>query len=403
MREGKRRWTKWGLPALIGAAVAAGWILLPREPLLFARARRVTDARNHPEYSRYLWRSDREAITFALKGNMSCDAYIARFHIRWAADPRVKMVIYSMNPGYQALSLDAATGIQSPLAAFNRSFTAHTDGDGLALWRRYGLYHLLADGCVSPDGRWLLWGDTDMARGSGGRYAAFALDGSRTLKWPHAVRPGNSMPPEAGYPVAWMPDSRHWVELSSGLEVDPNSPRTVTVPRRVIIHSVDAPGEVSKTPLLPDGGDLIGITPQRHLLTLTPRDGEEHGAELEEYDLNANAALVRHFPVRTPPNGKFPYHQVALAPQGHRLAWLVPIEKTPPGPPFLARFWTMAGNRPHTVETLWVTRLDGSEPQEVGYLPFKTDDPLPEDLRWLPGGKQLSFIYKGALYTVPAD
>jgi hypothetical protein len=403
MQAGKRRWTKWGLPALIGAAVAAGWNLLPREPLLFARARRVTDARNHTEYSRYLWRSDREALTFALKGNLTCEAYIARFHFNGAADPHVKMVIYSLNPGYQALSVDAATGMQTPLTAFNKTFTAQTNGDGLALWRRYGLYHLLADGCLSPDGRWLLWCDMIMRRGAGGRYAAFALDGSRMLTWTHADNSGNSIPPEAGYPFAWMPDSRHWIELRVGQEVDPKSNRLVTIPGYLVIRSVDAPGVVSKKPLLSAGGDLLGITPQRLLLTLKPRNGGEHDAEVEEYDLNANAALVRHFPVRAPPNGKFSYHQVALSPQGDRLAWLVPIEKTPPGPPFLARFWAMVGNRPSTAETLWVTRLDGSEPHEVGYLPVKPDAPLPEDLRWLPGGSQLSFVYKGALYTVPAD
>ena len=48
-------------------------------------------------------------------------------------------------------------------------------------------------------------------------------------------------------------------------------------------------------------------------------------------------------------------------------------------------------------DEIWVSGLDGSQMTEIG-----SDSRPLFQLQWLPGGKQLSFLYREGLYTVPA-
>ncbi len=55
---------------------------------------------------------------------------------------------------------------------------------------------------------------------------------------------------------------------------------------------------------------------------------------------------------------------------------------------------------------IWVSRLDGSAMREIGYVRVAApaDGSCPDDityLQWLPDGKRLSFLYRGALWIVP--
>ena len=93
----------------------------------------------------------------------------------------------------------------------------------------------------------------------------------------------------------------------------------------------------------------------------------------------------------------------ALQPYGDHLAWLVIQEIRPPSPAWMQRIWAFLGQRPHQVIGLWVGHLDGSQMHEIGHMSYQPDEEIPQQLRWAPGGKLLSFIYKGSLYTAPAD
>jgi hypothetical protein len=63
--------------------------------------------------------------------------------------------------------------------------------------------------------------------------------------------------------------------------------------------------------------------------------------------------------------------------------------------------------KPTINEALWVSHADGRGLREVGYVPAQPGvsgsptDGL-KDVQWLPDGKQVSFVYHGTLYVVPA-
>ena len=113
--------------------------------------------------------------------------------------------------------------------------------------------------------------------------------------------------------------------------------------------------------------------------------------ELSVWSLHASTALQRwtvHLPGRA--------YEIAVSPKGDRIAWLLmPNLK----------------GRPRNVQrgaaSLWVSQLDGSRMREIGSagtdVRQRSAPSLLMQLRWLPGGKRLSFLYNGALYTVPTD
>ena len=90
---------------------------------------------------------------------------------------------------------------------------------------------------------------------------------------------------------------------------------------------------------------------------------------------------------------------VAVSPTADRLAWRTVQRSAFASLPPLFRRLSYYGD----THTLWVSRIDGGgmrrigSETEVGYemQPFG-------HLRWLPGGKSLSYVYGGELYMIPA-
>lgn len=63
--------------------------------------------------------------------------------------------------------------------------------------------------------------------------------------------------------------------------------------------------------------------------------------------------------------------------------------------------------RPIYTESVWISRTDGHGMQELGHVPTHLDEngtpqDLLRDVRWLPDGRQISFVYEGTLYVMPA-
>ena len=110
--------------------------------------------------------------------------------------------------------------------------------------------------------------------------------------------------------------------------------------------------------------------------------------------------FIVHFP------GGAWFKQAALSPQGNRAAWLVEREYISPYQRFMAKFL----HRPITPQLqkeILVSKIDGSEMREIGTFDVPFGEKLEVEktitgLRWLPGGKQLSFEHDGGLWTVPA-
>lgn len=51
---------------------------------------------------------------------------------------------------------------------------------------------------------------------------------------------------------------------------------------------------------------------------------------------------------------------------------------------------------------VYVSRVDGTQMQEIGSAPTPEEANQDVEIKWLPGGKRLSFVYKNVLYTVSA-
>jgi hypothetical protein len=114
------------------------------------------------------------------------------------------------------------------------------------------------------------------------------------------------------------------------------------------------------------------------------------------------AAASRSFPVRLPvPGGEA---SVALSPDGERVGWLVYT-----GRPFsLIEQWLARlnprfafGAAPRYTLNLFVSKRDGTGVREVGRVAVSPQDRSRGALRWTPDGTRLSFVFEGALWTVP--
>src|SRR5262249_15860372 len=86
-------------------------------------------------------------------------------------------------------------------------------------------------------------------------------------------------------------------------------------------------------------------------------------------------------------------NEIALSPRGDLRAWRFSFERS-----------TSSGTKVSS-EELWVSQLDGTYMRLIGWVEARPPlyDDLAGSLRWTPDGKNLSFIYQKALYTVPVN
>jgi len=75
---------------------------------------------------------------------------------------------------------------------------------------------------------------------------------------------------------------------------------------------------------------------------------------------------------------------------------------------WLHRVYPRFDPEPTFSEELWVARADGQGRHKIGFVPTLLDEhsnpvTLLQEVRWLPDGKRISFIYRDTLYVVPAE
>ncbi|HLK58791.1 MAG TPA: hypothetical protein VKU00_19620 [Chthonomonadaceae bacterium] len=311
-------------------------------------------------------------------------------HYLWLSDDTALGMTYE---GYhdEAFLLNAHTRAKTPLDTLNTALQTITPTDE---------QHL------SPDGKWLLWtgvcNSQHMPPGYGKRYVlpqigphfdsyravATAIDGSRQID----TQQGNNL--------AWFPDSQSWIRL--GYHLNGAAWQTFTEEQ-----SLSSPQKrVTALPngiSLPINGRLLGVLPDKRLLILCGSlSSFQRNSSLSLCTLRLDSKLpsVQSYPISLPFG--WTIANVKLSPSGYRLAWQA-YGRRNRVPRFLMRFPVFASQSRENIYRLWVTDVDGSHRKEVGEEaapPIDGWDLSFYDLSWLPDGKHLSFIFRGALWTV---
>jgi hypothetical protein len=242
---------------------------------------------------------------------------------------------------------------------------------------------------ASPDGEWIL--------ASSIRTRAMTViraDDSREIDWRFN---GNFESP------VWMRDSRHWVGLSRErgeylvdlFDLDRPNDRSEHILDVQERKEWESPGGIAPT--------LAGVMPDGRVFAIQwsqPADGQVLTARFLP-DGEVEYPRTRRIPI---PAGRkaVPLLPPVLSPDGERIAWFISVPRTPLGWPATQRFWAPFKTAPSVQIGLWTTRLDGSDPNEIGVFTRRDPDDRPSLLQWTPDGRNLSFRYQGALFFVPA-
>ncbi len=339
MRRSKRLRHLIFVAGLLGI-VAIGTTLLPQEPLLLDRAVKVVDV---PGW----WSPESTA----------CD-------YRWVSDT----VLFTGTGEWRLnnpILYDILSHRQTPLTLLQKHLQKENDM-GTNDWE------------LSPDGKWLLWtmelySDVRAARLDGSGFQIVALP-----------PPGNTV----GL-IGWEEDSHHW--RAEGFDYSSGKLTNVF------------------------GGD-VSLPGKGHSLPLSAGEAFFHSDSVR-VDKDSNCIVVRlpeagyvadskgkSVTLRPPRDRKI--IDIVQSNEGNQLAWLLVSVRTPLMAKWLRLLYPRYAVPPHTYIEMWLSRLDGSDMREVGYIVAEGDADeaeQPDNLRWLPSDKKISFLYKEALWTVAAE
>jgi hypothetical protein len=266
---------------------------------------------------------------------------------------------------------DSNSGQETPLPALTEHFNQFP---GPHSWA-----------AISPDGQWLLW--------IGLGYCAAQLNGSGFHRWEGAAD-------SSTVSAKWLGDSRHWVE-----EITDNDGRI----KSLVQHDLD---DVKKAiriklprvdPLHIRSDSSWGmpvVTWDRHYLAFGsqwPASSSLLRVVRIGFGEHARARISTiHAPESWLFAGAWSYrsdNETTLSLRGDRIAGVCQ-------PRSRKRI-----NKSMQLVAIWVSSINGRGMHQIGVIQTNTNDQAPwlYDLRWLPDGKHLSFVYRGALYTVAAD
>ena len=208
--------------------------------------------------------------------------------------------------------------------------------------------------------------------------------------------------------LVWMPDGKHWIV--SRMDGD-------------FLCSLDGVPfrQLNTTSLSQWTPYVLGVNRQSHAIATLGNDwfeapdpshqitGVNYPAlSLQEFDPLAPSRSPRKWRVQAPSGCS--RGQIVFSPRADRILWIV--DKQEPA----LKVWMqrlrlenkqgVAGD-----EALYVSRVDGSEMKELSSTPLDRQKwgstvfvtkPL-SDIRWLPDGKRISYVYKNALYIAPVN
>jgi hypothetical protein len=285
---------------------------------------------------------------------------------------------------------DIKTGAETVLPALTRQLNISIP---------YSTIHWLLP---SPDGKWLIWGEAGPSP-----LFVTSVDGARQFSWPK----GRSK-------AHWLPDSQHWSHWEYGYDMNWTE---------VEIHNVSTPDQsqgIDTPPAGLKGLDVLAVQSEDVIIART-RDVDRSGAVIASG--RGYITIITPISASPPPfrdiqelsvwslHSAKPLHQftihlsgpaldVKVSPQGDRVVWLVQRQNTSPAFKLLQRLFPAWKGDDHESLAIYASKLDGSQMQEIGRVDSKaTTDRLIEEMRWLPGGKRLSFIVNDTLWTVPVE
>lgn len=289
--------------------------------------------------------------------------------------------------------LDIKTGKRNPLEGLTALLEKTKSADIIGPF----------DFTTSPDGVWILW--INFAN----QYVLCAshLDGSHYRQWSGGLT-GHFFFPDDRHLIQ-VPDEEHSITIRD--LIDPTQDRKYTRRNQAMaalknynIHKPDAMN-VFDAPDEKLGGSVRITTSLRgeKLLWLFPE----------------SARNINDTEIALPQRAK--YIDGIAAPQLNAIGYYLQISQKPALVEVLHRIFPKVAVKPTLTEGLWVSNPDGHGMHEIGHVPSVAEhkglsdrltvgfhelaenpnDQL-HDIRWLPGGKQISFVYHGTLYVVPA-
>lgn len=240
---------------------------------------------------------------------------------------------------------------------------------------------------LSPDGKWAL---NHHAEATGVEFLLHAVEGTKTVRRSVArsIVDANLVAMAYGGELAWMRDSRRWLwhphaDMEYTLHFylygldSPGLLRSlkVAMPKERAFFGADLPPE-----------DLLGITADGLGLLAHGTESRDVADRLELFTFRMDRSSTAQAVAFTLPATATAFP--ALSPTGDRIAWELYVE----------------GETHDTLE-IWISRTDGSGMHALGKRDIEPGsyEGLTGAIKWLPGGKSLSFLYQDRLYTLPVS
>jgi len=289
----------------------------------------------------------------------------------WSAEHEILVLERSSSnkKAFKLRTVDARTRESKDLSAFNKKLADDLVGDrvDLALEGIPGGITYDPPSCsISPDGRWLLWL-------SGNRkWVTASLDGKEVYSWPKAEGVDSGM---------------HWLTGETWLETRVVEKADRLELGQMVVRRIGSPMPVSQTTLTGvEDATWFGISESR-LLGRVGADELSKQETILVLPLSGAPKLERYtVPLPKPAI----VSEVSLSREGNRLVWLLQMSEESDGEYQLH----LSGLRGEGMRELG--RMRG---QTARTSKSRTGEAIywPQQLRWAPGGKQLSFIFKDEL------
>ena len=300
---------------------------------------------------------------------------------QWASPDKVLVKIHEV-----PRLVDVKTGVQTPLTGMLQALAAHPELGRLA-------QRGPRDWILSPDGQWVLMRSYNSQQTLQRRYLPISLpgfwvaakcDGSRVVSYPAMF--------ERTTQAIWNVKNDGWMAFT------PESRKPA------VIHYPLKPGETPKSVALRDYSDYrdpditIGIVRKDKLVL----GSWFNSAQISVIDANRSGLTLERYPIRLPARASAV--ELEVSPQGDRIAWMLSFSGSSPVTS-LSRVLPFIHTGPgQTSGEVWVSDIRGEhmKPLVTGAASASVYNGI-RFLRWTPDGSQISFVYDGRLYTVPAS
>lgn len=361
-----------------GAAAVLFFSLLPKPLMLLDRAKPYPNSRGLLEFGfDYFWLSDHEIL---FKGRR----------------PRRSYTIFDD----WVTRMDLRTMKEVPTAPLNKLIIKEV------LELKGGPDHLN----ISPDGKWMLWSTLVSAYSQNppGKVVHIATAmGSRDYRWldtDKASQQQHFIYHDCN--MIWHGDSKGWTEFHTGGGQVPYSLKNYSI------------GSPIQSPWITLGSSgmymtVLGEMPDGRIIALDKnRRHPKPSTELLKTYRAESGSKPEQVEFVIPPNC-IDWGSI-LSPQGDQIAWVFANINNDNAAGPLGKFYKLLGREERPWVGLWTSKTDGSDLREVGHINAGAGSraagiwALYNDfnaalVRWLPDGKNLSFVYKHRLYTVPVN